>query len=397
MANQNKKRTLITVTSVFFAIFLALLMRSMQLASYDMMITNSVKSSTGYLQIQADGYWDDKSINNTFESGDELIATVTSNPGITLAVPRLESFALASFGNQTKGTALIGVDAEIEDAQTGLSKKLVKGSFINHTDHNILVAEGLAEYLKADVGDSIVLLGQGYQGATAAGLFRIGGIIRFPTPDLNNQLIYMPLHTSQEFFSAQGRLTSISLMLQVPDEMDRAQNELASVLPEGLVIMTWKEMLKEMLQGIQSDNVSGLVMLAILYLVVGFGILGTVIMMTIERKKEFGIMIAVGMQKKKLMGILAIETILITLLGIISGALTSIPILFYMKNHPIPLRGEAAEAMLEMNWSPVIPFIVEPGFFINQSIAVLLISLIIIVYPLKAINKLKIVNAIKGR
>jgi ABC-type antimicrobial peptide transport system permease subunit len=138
-------------------------------------------------------------------------------------------------------------------------------------------------------------------------------------------------------------------------------------------------------------------MLAILYLVVGFGILGTVIMMTIERKKEFGIMIAVGMQKKKLMGILAIETILITLLGIISGALTSIPILFYMKNHPIPLRGEAAEAMLEMNWSPVIPFIVEPGFFINQSIAVLLISLIIIVYPLKAINKLKIVNAIKGR
>ena len=95
---RNKRRTILTLSSVLFAVFLALLMRSMQLGTYDRMIESSVKSSTGYIQIHEKGYWEDKTINNTFENGPELMDKISANPNISMAIPRLETFALISSG-----------------------------------------------------------------------------------------------------------------------------------------------------------------------------------------------------------------------------------------------------------------------------------------------------------
>src|SRR5512138_2892635 len=91
---RNKRRTLLTISSVLFALFLALLMRSMQLGSYDMMVESAVKTSTGYIQVHAKGYWADKSIDNTFEADSSLEQKILANPNVTQVTPRLESFAL---------------------------------------------------------------------------------------------------------------------------------------------------------------------------------------------------------------------------------------------------------------------------------------------------------------
>lgn len=394
---RNKRRSFITISSVFFAVFLALIMRSMQLGTYDAMIRNAVKSSTGYIQIHAEGYWDDKTINNTFESDNKLLNKITSNGNTKEVIPRLESFALASYGEQTKGVGFIGIDPVMEDSVTGLSDKIVEGEYLHEGSEEVLLSKGLADYLKAGVGDSVVFISQGYHGATAAGLYRVSGIMDLPMPDMNNQMVYINLPAAQQFFEAYGRLTSYSIMLGDPDKIETTRAELSAIDPENLEVMTWDEMLVEMVQGIQSDNISGLFMLGILYLVVGFGILGTIIMLTIERRKEFGIMIAVGMRKIKLMVILFIETVVISVLGILAGVLVSLPILSYMVDHPIPLTGEAADAMKEFNAEPILPFIIEPGFYINQSLTVILISMLTVLYPLLSIGRMQVVKAIKGK
>ena len=402
---RNKKRTLITVASIFFAIFLALIMRSMQLGSYEMMVNNSVKTSTGYIQIHKKGYWDDKTINNTFELTDTLDEKISLTENISLAIPRIESFALASFEkvteedttNKTKGAAVIGTRLETEDKLIDLKGKVTEGEFFTGPDDGVLIAEGLADYLKIGVNDSLVLLGQGYHGVTASGLFPVRGIIEMLTPEMNNTLIYMSLERAQELYGAYGRATSYSFMLEDPDRIEITREKLAEISPGNLEVMTWDHMLTELVQQIESDNISGLFMLGILYLVVGFGILGTVIMMTMERKREFGIMVAVGMRKYKLNIILFIETVVITVLGILSGALASIPVIIYFRENPIKLTGEAAEAMLEFNIEPILPFLLEPGFYFNQGITVLIIALVAFVYPLKTISGMKVVNAIKGK
>ena len=394
---RNKRRTLITVSSVFFAVFLALIMRSMQLASYDMMIENAVRTSTGYIQVQAKGYWDDKTINNTFGASDTLLSRIEEMANVTAVIPRLESFALASFGEQTKGVGFVGTDPHREDQVTALSDKIVAGKYLEEGSNGILLSKGLADYLNATVGDSVVFLSQGYHGSTAAGLYRVSGIMDLPMPEMNNQMVYTTLGTAQRFYEAHDRFTSYSIMLEDPDKIGKTAENLRMIDPERLEIMTWDQMLVEMVQGIQSDNISGLFMLGILYLVVGFGILGTIIMLTMERKKEFGIMIAVGMRKSKLMIILFFETLMIAFMGIVAGVVVSVPVLAYMTEHPIPLTGEAAEAMKEFNAEPVLPFMIEPGFYINQSMVVIIIALLTVLYPVVTIGKLQIVKAIKGR
>jgi ABC-type lipoprotein release transport system permease subunit len=393
---RNKRRTFLTIASVLFAIFLALLMRSMQLGSYDYMIESSVKSSTGYIQVHKNGYWEDKTIDNTFETSTELEARILNHPNVTRAIPRLEAFALVSSGKQTKGVAVIGTVPEEEDFASGLHSHLVKGDVLTGNDEGVLVPEGLADYLKVDIGDTIVLLGQGYHGVTASGLFPVRGIVRFTQPEQNNQMLYLALPTAQWLYASTDRVTSLSLMLKDPDKLEITREELRSIDPENLEYMTWKEMLKELLIGIESDNISGQFMLGILYLVVGFGILGTVLMMTIERRKEFGIMVAVGMRRYKLAIILFLETIMISLIGVISGAALALPVIVYFYYNPIPLTGEAAQAVLEYNMEPIMPFLLEPGFFINQSLVVLVIALITYIYPWSVIRRFHVVKAIKG-
>lgn len=394
---RNRRRTMLTIASVLFALFLALLMRSMQLGSYSSMVESAVKSTTGYIQVHEKGYWDDKSIDNTFETSDSIESTILSHPNVSQIVPRLESFALLSSGRQTKGSVVIGTLPDTEDKASGLKGRLVSGNYLEEGDHAILLAEGLAQYLKAAIGDTIVILGQGYHGMTAAGAYPVKGIVSFIQPDINNSMTYIPLLAAQELYSSPSRLTSLSVMLADPDNMKKTRNDLVENLPETLEVMNWNEMLVELVQAIEGDNISGQFTLGILYLVVGFGILGTILMSTMERRKEFGIMVAVGMRRTKLAIIVFIESLIISIMGILAGVAVSFPLILYFFYHPIPLTGEAADAMIEYNMEPVMPFLLEPGFFINQSLVVIVITMLTLIYPMTVIGRFKVIKAIKGR
>jgi ABC-type lipoprotein release transport system permease subunit len=394
---RNKRRTIITISSVLFALFLALLMRSMQLGSYAGMVESAVKTSTGYIQVHQKGYWADKSIDNTFETSPELEKKILANPNVTMATPRLESFALLSSGMQTKGAAVIGTLPESENEISNLKNRIISGEYFSENDRSILIAEGLANYLKVKVGDTVVMLGQGYHGLSAAGAFPVKGIVKFIQPDMNNALTYIPLPLAQELYASPSRLTSLSIMLADPDKMEATRDELSMIDTENLEVMIWKDMLTELVNGIEGDNINALVTLSILYIVVGFGILGSILMTTMERRKEFGIMVAVGMRRYKLAIIVFFETLIISLIGILAGITASFPLILYFYHNPIPLTGEAANAMLEYNIEPVMPFLLEPGFFISQSMVVIIITLLTMIYPFTVISKFKIINAIKGR
>ena len=394
---RNRRRTLLTIASVLFALLLALVVRSMHLGTWSKMIESTIKSTTGYIQVHKKGYWNDKTLDNSFETSADLEQNFRNHPNISYLVPRLESFALISSGNQTKGAALTGVDPEMEDQASGLKNRIISGKYFDKNDRFIILTEGLASYLKLTVGDTVIILGQGYHGVTAAAALHVGGIARFTQPDMNNLLTYIPLSLAQEIYSAPDRLTSISIMLNEPDDLEMTRNDLAAISPQDLEILLWKEMLVELVQSFEGDNVSGLFILGILYLVVGFGILGTILMTTMERKREFGIMTAVGMRRYKLSIIIFIETMIISIIGIIAGIILSLPVIYYFHLNPLPLKGEAAEAMAEYNMDPVMPFLLEPGFIINQSLVVIIISMLTVIYPVIVINRFKIINAIKGR
>lgn len=393
---RNKKRTFLTMFSIFLAVFLSLFTRSMQVGSYSNMISNAVKLSTGYIQIHAKDYWEKKSINETFADSDSLYKILNDDSNISFSIPRLESFALASSGSHTKGTLVIGTEPLLENELNKYSNKIIDGEYLKSDDKSVLVSEKLAEFLSIGIGDSIILLGQGYHGVTAAAQYPIKGIIKFPIPQLNKQTVIIPLNECQYFYASDNRLTSISIMLNDPDKMVNTVETLKNRLNDNYEIMQWQEMNKEMVQSIEADNIGGIIMLAILYIVIGFGVFGTVMMMTMERRKEFAIMISIGIQKTRLLLIVIWETILIGLVAIIFGIIISYPLLYYLSINPIPLTGEVANSLEAFGAEPILPFSIKPAIFINQTLSVIAIAFTAVLYPFSVILKFDVLKAMRS-
>jgi len=459
---RNRRRTMITVASVFFATFFALLMRSLQLGSYSLMFRNAIESYSGYIQVQQEDFWDNQVIDNSFEASPALDSLLLANDKVKGLVPRLESFALASSGPLTRGVLVLGVDPAKEQEMNGLEDKIVKyrltpealailknnseipdkvkkvldlfenkaystdarlqldlgisdreaekllpiikeasvfkGKEMKTGEPGAMLGVRLASYLGLEVGDTIVLIGQGYHGTTAAGKYEIKGLIRQPVPDLDSRVVYLPVDICQSLYNAEGNLSS--MVLQLTDTRDKAvaatKEELQGEISAPYRVIDWKKMNELMIQQMDADNKSGMIMIGILYLIIAFGVFGTVLMMTAERRREFGVLVAIGMQKKKLSGVLAIEMFYIGFLGIMSGILAALPVIIFGYYHPIRFHGSMAKMFEDYGFDPVMAFNWIDTYFLWQAVVVTIIVFIAMLYPVIKIRRIEVINALRA-
>ncbi len=390
---RNRKRTWITASSIGFAVFFACLLQSMQLGSYERMIDNSVRFFTGHLAIHQKDYWDDKILDNSFND-QNVPNSEFSNELIEVSIPRINSFAFASSGQKTKGVIVNGIDPEKEAKMNSLDQKVISGTYISKGF--AIIAEGLADQLKIGVEDTLILISQGYHGVNAAAKFPISGIVKFPVPELNKSAVYLELTDAQEFYGAYNLLTSYNILLENSSYTQTIKSEVENLLSgTDLEVMSWREMMPEIIQGIEMDYYGGLIMIYILYLIIGFGIFGTFLMMTKERSYEFAILTSIGMKKAKIQLMVTLEILMLSFFGVFLGLLTSFPFLLYFSFNPIEITGDSAKAFEDFGYEAIVPFSMEPEVFYHQGIVVLIIALFLGIYPLLIIKNLKITKAIK--
>jgi putative ABC transport system permease protein len=393
---RNKRRTLITLASVFFAVFFSVSMRGFHLGMWTSLLENVLHSYTGYIQVHATGYWNNKTLEYTFVLNDSLEQTLNKQKYVKGYIPRLESFALASSGEKTKGVLVSGIDPAKEAAFTRLEEKLKEGRLLLDGDPGVVLSQRLAKFLELEVGDTLTLLGQGYQGVTAAGIYPVRGIVKLPAPEWDNMMVYLTLPTAQSFYSAPEMLTSLVLDVNKNLNVDKLTRKVRAALDSNQYeVMNWKDMLVELYQQYEADTASMILMLALLYLIIGFGIFGTVLMMTTERLREFAIMIAVGMKRRKLGGILAAELLFITLLGVVLGMLGSIPLVYYYHIHPVEFSQQYANIMEIYGMEPVMSMHWHWHYIFNQGLSVIVITLIAIIYPIYSVFRLNLIKALK--
>ncbi len=393
---RNRRRTLITMTSIIMAVVLSAVMQSMQRGQYDMMIDLSAGQFSGHLQLQADGFLDEPTLDNSMELTDELIETVMSEPGVKAAVPRLDSYALAAGYDRSRAAMLIGIDVEEERHLSDPESKLVEGRyFVSDADPNVIISQGLSEFLNVGVGDTLVLLGSGYQGMSANGAYPVVGILKFGLPELNKALVYMPMETIHDFTGAYGRVTGVAVLVDNIKYSSTIAERLQSKMPKGILSLDWTIVMPDLVQAIEADYGSGFLILLVLYMVVGFGILGTVLMMTAERSYELGVMGAIGTSRSRLAGMITLEMFMITTIATIVGIMLSLPVMYYYNINPIMLQGDMVATMLEYGMEPYLQFSTNPLIPITQAVVVLLLSLAIALYPIWHMYRLKPVEAMR--
>jgi ABC-type lipoprotein release transport system permease subunit len=380
---------------MFFSVLLAILMRSMQNGTYDEMINNVVGYYTGHIQIHKKGYWEEQTLDNAFLLTDSLYKELNKTIPNQFT-ERIETFVLAASDSTIKGALLVGINPVNENKLTHIFDKLIAGTFITENDNAALIAEGLAQKLKLQLNDTIVFIGQGYHGVNAAGKFVVKGVIKLGSPDLNNQLIYIPIQKAQAVLGMPNMATTIAAFVDYKSS-NVIKNEIIKDLPEGKYeVMTWQEMMPELLEMIALDSAGGILMIAVLYLIVAFVFLGTLIMMVTERLHEFGVLIAIGMKKKLIAFMVYLETIFVALLGVAAGLIGAAPVIAYFYFYPIRFEGELAETYKNYGFEPVIKVSTDPIIFINQGIIIYVLATILALYPIFKILQLKAINAMRS-
>ncbi|NLR90050.1 ABC transporter permease [Flammeovirga agarivorans] len=392
---RSKRRTITSISSIFFAVILAILMRSLQEGSYGQMIDTAARFYMGYAQVHQEGYWNDKSINKLMEDSKDTRDKILSDKNVKGAFGRLETYGMAATDTLTKGVMIVGTEPEGEDQLSSLSQKMVKGTYLSNDSKDIIIGEGLAKYLGISVNDTLALLGQGYHGASAAELYKIQGIIKHPNPQMNNQVVYMSLPTVQYFVSAPNMLNAYILNIKDTRQIDQTVTELRDRLDKAkFEVMSWDELSPEMVNMINTDREGGKIMIYILYIVIAFGIFSTILMMTIEREREFGILTAVGMVKSKIYSMLLQESLFIGLIGIVSSIVAGFPILLYMENHPIHIDGAKGDAMAKMGMEPILRFTASLDIIWPQALLMAFIMIVCTIYPMIHVSRIKTVEAI---
>jgi len=395
---RNPRRTLLTIAAIAFAGMILVFMLSFQLGCYETMINTCVKISTGHLQIQAQGYLKDKKMRLVIKDPDRIAQFLDTVKGIDHYTFRTNGFCLVSSDKRTYGVVVTGIDP-MKEARVSSIKSLVrKGSYLKADDeYTALIGELLSNNLKVNINDEITILGQGRDGSIAAAVLTIKGIFNSGIDEFDRNVIMMGLKGFQEIFSMGTSVHEAVITADSLGDVSRVkqniQNNFSAIKgDEALAGLDWMEIMPGLLQGIQMDLVSGIIMYIILVIVVAFSIFNTFLMAILERTREFGVMMAIGTSPSRITKLVMFESICMTIVGIILGIIIGSLVTIYFQKYGIFIAG--TEDILKQYG---IPDRLYPKLSLISATAgplvVFLITFVSSFFPALKIRKLKPVEA----
>lgn len=393
---RNKGRSFITIAATMFCVIFAVVLRSFQVGVWEHMVDDIVANNFGYLQIHQKGFWGEQSLDLSMDEATLSMDQWAEVDGVRSVVRRLESFSLVSTEQSNRGSLVLGIEPENELPGLKLQEQIVAGKVFESSSEQVVVSEGLAEFLKVGVGDSLMFLSQGYRGASAYGQFMISGIAKISNPELNKQLVLMPLQTAQWMYNGMGLLTTAVVDLEPGADHKEVKAQLLPLMGEELELLEWEELFPELIQTIEADMAGGQIFITILYFIISFVLLGTVIMMVSEREREFGILVSIGMRKTKLALVTVLENLMLTLGGAFVGMALVKPVQFYFKYNPIDLSGQMKEAIEQFDFEPKLYTTTSFIINLNHGAIVFVIGVLVSLYAVWKIMKLEPVKSMRA-
>jgi ABC-type lipoprotein release transport system permease subunit len=309
-------RTGLNVFGIAFASGLLVFVLSFEFGVYDAMKTNTLKLFDGFAQIQPQGYAADPDIRKTIDSVNALAAQASRLRGVTAAAPRAATFALLAKGQASYGAAVEGVDPATEPEVSTLYATIRRGRYLKADDSGaIVMGADLARNLGLAVGDDVALLGSALDGGLAVDRLRLVGVFQTGVSDLD-QIAEMPLTRFQTTFAMGGRANVVALSGRSVADVGADIPRLRAIAQRrGLTVQNWGGLEPALKQAIELDLSSGVMLYASLVVVVVFITLNTLMMSVLERTKELGTLLAIGMGPGLIGRMVWIELLLLTLAG----------------------------------------------------------------------------------
>ncbi|MCZ6723806.1 MAG: FtsX-like permease family protein [Gammaproteobacteria bacterium] len=328
-----KRRTWLTVGAMIFSNALLVFSVSLQFGSYDMMINNTLQAFTGHIQVQHEGYQEDPKMRRVVADIVAMADDLRSALGSNEVAARGAGFALASSTDRSYGLQILGVEPGFEPNVSTIPGLVKQGRYLNNDSYDeIVIGSVLARNLKVALGDEITFLGSGRDDSFAAGVAKIVGIFETGSADIDRNMAQVSLAYFQDSFAMEGSGHSIVLRAEnidgVPALRARVEDQVAG--NDKLVVLDWETLQPGLKQAIRADMTSAWFMYSVLIVLVAFSVLNTQLMSVLERTREFGTMMALGLKPSRLARLVMTETALMAGLGLAIGVLTGFIITYYL-------------------------------------------------------------------
>ena len=395
---RHKRRTWLTVGAMIFSNLILIFSISLQLGSYRMMIDNALKSYTGHMQIQREGYNEEPKMRSSIEAVIPLAADLRERLGIETIAARGVAFAMTSSEQRSYGLQIVGVEPDFEPRVSTLPGLISKGSYFTNSEvAEIVIGDVLARNLRVETGDELTLLGSGHDGSFAAGIAIVTGIFDSGVTEIDRSMAQLPIGYFQSLFGMDDH--GHNIIINAPDlsQAEAIQRLVEGILDENdeLVVLDWEQLQPGLKQAIQADFTSAWFMYGVLIVLVAFSVLNTQLMSVLERTREFGVMMALGVKPSRLGGLVVTETAVMSALGLAAGAVIGIVMTWYLSIVGFSYPG--MEDMAERFNLPdrMYPSLSVISIMLGPSV-VFLFSLLASIYPAVRLFFLQPVTAMRA-
>ena len=295
---------------------------------------------TGHIQVHKDDYAKRPKIHKTIENPAVVETTLKNHEDVTGWAPRVYSSALAYGGNKTSIARIFGIDPELEPTVTRILQKVSAGQYFSAQPNAdgyfpAMIGRGLANSLRLDVGDEIVLISSGADGSIANDIFIITAIIG-NTTSFDRLGVFLPLTVAQEFLSIGGEVHEFALLARNKHDNEQLAVELQSLMP-SLNVSPWQQIEATFYRTMQSDKQGNYFTMALIVFIVFIGVLNTVLMSVLERTKEFGVLKSIGCRPSELVKLIFIETVMLASISITVGLALILPVIAWFTEVGIKL------------------------------------------------------------
>ncbi len=325
---RNKGRTAIVLTAIAFSLGLLLTSYGLILDRSEKAKGAAVRSAGGNILIHEDGYWASMGSDYALADADDVAELLRGVEGVSTVIPRVIVNGLVTSARGAEGVTLRGIDPDAEVAVYDYSRFLESGTFLTGDEEApIVLGAGIVESLEIELGDRVVLTGTQPDGEVTRALFRLSGVIRTNSGAVDDVFGFTTVAAAQEAMSIPGGLTQLGVV--VPD--DEARYEVQERIEAALAghsqeteVLTWDEAIPDLLGFIELDDRFALIYGIVIFMVVAFGIMNTLLMMVMERIRELGMLAAIGMSPRMVAKLVLVETGLLTVVGVGLGVMLGV-------------------------------------------------------------------------
>lgn len=392
---RNKRRSLVILMAVALGLWGGIFATGLATGMVTQRFRIAIERQISHIQIHHPKFIDYDEVKYHIPEATELVSHLNSDDMVLSVSARTMASVMVASSAITAGVQIIGVDAEQERATTRFDEFVVEGTYFTEEGRNpVIVGKRLADKMKIEPGSRLVLTFPDMQGEIVRASFRVAGIYQTTHTQLDELRLYVRRADLQALVGNCEPVNEIAILLNDVEHLSDVIAQLKNRYPE-LSIRSYAEISPEVSYMQEMAGITYLVIIIIILLALAFGLLNTMLMTVYERTRELGMLMAVGMNKKRVFLMVMLETTFLTFTGAIVGILLGGGTVWLTARNGVDLSGVGGDTLTDFGYDAVVIPELHTSFFLNLVILVLCTSFLASVYPAFKALKMRPAEAIR--